>query len=124
MSGKTERVVVVGASQNPERYSHRAIRLLREHGHDVVPVNPALGSILDIPVVPTISAIEGRVDTVTMYVSESVSRSMRDDLIALKPKRVIFNPGAENGELAETLTANGVEVVEGCTLVMLNTGSF
>lgn len=124
MNGKAKRVVVVGASQNPERYSHKAIRLLLEHGHDVVPVNPALGSILDIPVTPTVSAIEGHVDTVTMYVSEAVSKSMRDDLIVLNPRRVIFNPGAENPELAASLQVHGVEVVEACTLVMLKAGSF
>ena len=31
-----ERVVIVGASNNPERYSHRTLLLLRKHGHEVV----------------------------------------------------------------------------------------
>lgn len=35
-----------------------------------------------------------------------------------------MNPGAENFALAEKAEAAGIEVVEGCTLVMLQTGEF
>jgi hypothetical protein len=42
----------------------------------------------------------------------------------MKPKRIIFNPGAENRAFGEKLEKAGVEVVEACTLVMLHMGQY
>lgn len=121
---KTERVVIVGASDNPGRYSHKALLLLSRHGHEVVPVHPLLAEIEGIKVASDLSAITGKVDTVTMYVGPAISSGMRDKLIALKPRRVIFNPGAENATLVEALAEVGIVCVEACTLVLLTTGQF
>lgn len=120
----TERVVIVGASDNPERYSHRALLLLRKHGHDVVPVHPKLAEIEGVPVIADLSLITGPVETVTLYVGAAISAGLTDKLVALKPRRVIFNPGAENAALAKELAKAGIECEEACTLVQLNTGQF
>ena len=122
MNKKT--VVIIGASNNPERYSHRALLLLRKHGHEVVPVHPKLAEIEGIPVVADLGLISGPVDTVTMYVGAAISSGLQDKLIALKPRRIIFNPGAENASLADALQKAGIACEEACTLVLLNTGQF
>ncbi len=119
-----QRVVIVGASDNPARYSHRALLLLRKHGHDVVPVHPKLVEIEGIPVVAHLSLIENPVDTVTMYVGRAISAGLQDKLISLKPRRIIFNPGAENATLADALQKAGIACEEACTLVLLNSGQF
>ncbi len=119
-----ERVVIIGASDNPERYSHRALLLLRKHGHEVIPVHPRLAEIEGIPVVADVSLISGPVDTVTMYVGAAISAGLQEKLIALKPGRVIFNPGAENASLADALQKAGIACEDACTLVLLNTGQF
>ncbi|MCF7784648.1 MAG: CoA-binding protein [Prosthecobacter sp.] len=119
-----ERVVIIGASNNPERYSHRALLLLQKHGHEVVPVHPKLAEIEGIPVVADVGLISGPVDTVTMYVGPAISSGLQDKLIALKPGRVIFNPGAENASLADALQKAGIACEEACTLVLLNTGQY
>ena len=121
---QTERVVIIGASDNPERYSHQAQLLLRQHGHEVVPVHPKLAEIEGVPVVADVSAISGPVDTVTLYVGPQISLTLKDKLIALKPRRVIFNPGTENAALEEALTNSGIVCEEACTLVLLRTGQF
>ncbi len=121
---QTERVVIIGASDNPERYSHQAQLLLRQHGHEVVPVHPKLAEIEGVPVVADVSAISGPVDTVTLYVGPQISLTLKDKLIALKPRRVIFNPGTENAALEEALTNAGIACEEACTLVLLRTGQF
>ncbi len=120
----TQRVVIIGASNNPERYSHRALLLLRKHGHEVVPVHLKLTEIEGIAVVADLSAITSPVDTVTMYVGAAISNGLKEKLIALKPQRVIFNPGAENTALADALQNAGIACEEACTLVLLNTGQF
>ena len=124
MEKTKQRVVVIGASPKPHRYSNRAVALLIEHGHEVIPVNPAAKVIHGIPVVKHITDITGHVDTVTLYVSAAVSNSIHQDLQRLHPDRVIFNPGSENPALRRALESTGIATEEACTLVLLKTNQF
>ena len=123
-SVNSERVAILGASPDPDRYAFKAQRLLKEFGHRVVPVNPRENTIDGDAAVDSIGAIEGAVDTLTMYVRPAVSNDYREQILALKPARVIFNPGTENPELQRALSAAGIDCLEACTLVMLRTGQF
>lgn len=121
----SETVAVLGASPKPERYSNKAIRMLREYGHTVLPVNPAQQEIEGIRVLPNVDALpQGQVDTVTMYLSPQHSANLLPGLLRLQPKRVIFNPGAENPALERGLEKAGITVEEACTLVLLRTGQY
>ena len=124
MEERKQRVVVIGASAKPERYSNRAVRLLMQHGHDVVPVNPANSVIEGLPVVASLEAVTGHVDTATLYLSAQRSSPLADSIVDLHPERVIFNPGAENPGLQAKLEAHGIRTEEACTLVLLNTAQF
>ena len=118
------RVAILGASANPERYSNRALRMLLEYGHEAIPVHPALAEIEGIPVHPSLSQIEGPVDTLTLYVNPAVSEPLANDILALRPGRVIFNPGTESQALKEALESAGIPTQEACTLVLLSTDQF
>ena len=124
MNSSPQRVVILGASDKPERYAHKAQMALLHHGHAVVPVHPRLKEIEGQAVVPDLSEVTGPVDTVTMYVGPAISAGLAEKLVALKPTRVIFNPGAENAELSDKLTAAGIQTEEACTLVLLATDQF
>lgn len=115
---------VLGASPKSDRYSNKAIRMLRDYGHEVIPVHPTLKQIEGLNVVASINAIQQPVDTLTLYVGPDRSEAMTADILALRPRRVIMNPGSESDNLKVKLSEAGVEVVEGCTLVMLRTGQF
>lgn len=117
-------VVVLGASDKPERYSNRAVRLLQQHGYTVIPVHPALATVEGLAVLPDLHAVSGVVDTLTVYVSPGIGATLLREMLALKPRRVVFNPGSEAPALFPALRTAGIEVVENCTLVMLNLGSF
>lgn len=119
-----ETVAVLGASPKPERYSNQAVRLLRQYGHEVIPVNPAQREIAGLPVAAALAAITQPVDTVTVYVSPGHLEPLVDGLLALKPRRVIFNPGAEHPSVAARLEKAGIATEEACTLVLLRTGQF
>lgn len=121
---QSQTVVVLGASNKPDRYANKAQKLLRQHGHTVIPVHPTLADIDGIPVVPSLSAIQQPVDTVTMYVGPDRSAALVDALVALQPKRVIFNPGSESVLLEQRLQAAGIAFEQACTLVLLNTDQF
>lgn len=122
--GKTENVVVLGASSNPERYSHRAVTLLKECGHRVIPVHPDEVTIDGTPVANDLGSVEVPVDTVTVYVNPERGAELSDGIIALGPKRVILNPGAESQLLERKLREHGIGVERACTLVLLSTGQF
>jgi predicted CoA-binding protein len=117
-------VAVLGASNNPDRYSNMAVRRLRDAGHNVIPVNPALEEIEGFPVAKSLGDIVDPVDTLTLYVGPQCSLPMIDAILRLAPKRVIFNPGTESAELAAALDRANIPHVEACTLVMLQTGQF
>jgi predicted CoA-binding protein len=117
-------VAVLGASANPDRYSNMAVRRLREAGHRVIPVNPALEVIEGLPVAKSLGGIAEPVDTLTLYVGPQRSAPMTEDILRLAPKRVIFNPGTESPELATALDQANIPHLEACTLVLLQTGQF
>jgi predicted CoA-binding protein len=124
MPVKTERVAVLGASKKPDRYSNKAVLLLKEHGHTVVPVHPVEKQIEGLNVAPSLREVGGSVDTLTVYVGPQHIGPLIDEIVALKPGRVILNPGTESPELESALTENGIPYLEACTLVLLKTGQF
>ena len=117
-------VAVLGASCKPERYSHKAMRMLREHGHRAVPINPAFDEILGEKCYKRLADVPDKIDTVTMYLGKARSDPLVNEIVDLAPRRIIMNPGAENFALAAKAEDAGIEVVEGCTLVMLRSGEF
>jgi predicted CoA-binding protein len=117
-------VAVLGASPNEERYSFKAVRMLKEHGFQPIPVHPRGHTVDGVEGLKSLSDIDKNVDTLTLYVNSMISSQKLDEILALKPRRVIFNPGAENGDLERKLIDAGIEVVEACTLVMLRTDQF
>jgi uncharacterized protein len=116
--------MILGASSKPDRYANKAQQLLKEHGHTTLPVNPAETEILGDPVIKNLSDYQGELDTVTVYLRPERLQPLVDELIAMKPKRVIFNPGTENSQLQSRIAAAGIEVEEACTLVLLRSGQY
>jgi len=121
---KKQNVVVLGASNKTHRFSYRAVKLLQDYGHEVIPVHPRHGEINGVAVVADLNQISQPVDTLTLYVGEDHSRLLIDKIVALKPRRVIFNPGTASDELENKLNATGIAYRHGCTLVMLESGGF
>jgi predicted CoA-binding protein len=117
-------VVVLGATPNPDRYAFRAMQALLRHGHHAIPVNPAVPEVLGQPCKKKIGDVTEPIDTLTMYVGAARSEPLIPEILAAKPRRIIFNPGAENDRLATEAEKEGIEVVHGCTLVMLQDGTF
>ena len=121
---KRENVAVLGASSNPERYSNMAVRMLTAHGHRVIPVNPALKEVEGLPCRPGLNGVEKRIDTLTVYLKPALTEPMIDDIVALRPGRVILNPGSESEPLEAALRKEGIAVERACTLVLLRTGQY
>lgn len=123
MAAQQKKTLVLGASDNPSRYSYLAIQRLKEHGHPVVAIGkrPTVASGVNIG---TEKTPEQGVDTVTLYLNPDHQKDYYNYILSLKPKRIIFNPGTENQELAQLAAKNQIQPMEACTLVLLSTGQY
>jgi predicted CoA-binding protein len=122
---KSKLTLVVGATDNPERYAYRAADLLQANGVPFIPIGIKKGmvfgeEILDLRLKPALKEIH----TITLYLGPSNQVEWMDYLIGLRPKRIIFNPGTENFNFFSKAKSEGIEALEACTLVMLTTGQF
>ena len=118
------KVAVLGASPKPDRFSFKAVHMLKEYGFKPIPVHPAGHTVDGVAGLKSLDDIKESIDTLTMYVNAKISDQQAEQIFRLNPRRVIFNPGAENEELAQKLEDAGIEVVRNCTLVMLNSGLY
>lgn len=120
MKNKT---LVIGASENPTRYSNRALKALSQKGHDIIAVGKQKGQVESIEINTDVSSTTD-IDTVTLYINPQLQKHYENFLIDLNPRRVIFNPGTENTELQNRLEDHGIETLSACTLVLLATNQY
>ncbi|PRD51309.1 CoA-binding protein [Sphingobacterium gobiense] len=118
-----KKTLIVGASTNPARYAYLVANKLVRKGYPIVNVGRKEGKVAGIPI-ETTGTIHTDIDTITLYVGPQNQSVYYDYILQTKPKRVIFNPGTENEELKQKLEEAGIEAVEACTLVMLNTEQY
>jgi len=121
MDGK--KTLVLGASDNPSRYSYLAIHRLRNHDHPVVAIGRKHSFVSDVEINTEKKQFDN-IDTVTIYMNPNHQQEYYDYILSLQPKRIIFNPGAENNELELLAKKNGIISIEACTLVMLSTNQY
>ena len=118
-----KKTLVLGASDNPSRYSYLAIQRLKKYGHPVAALGKKHTWVDDIEIEKEKKQFDG-IDTVTLYLNPLHQQEYYDYIISLKPKRIIFNPGAENDELADLARQNNILPMEACTLVLLSTNQY
>ncbi len=120
MSKKT---LVLGASLKPNRYSNYAIQRLAANNVETVAFGLRKGEISGITIDTELINYQD-IHTVTLYLNPKRQQEYYDYIVALKPKRVLFNPGTENPELYEILKTHNIAFEEACTLVLLSTQQY
>ena len=118
-----KKTLIIGASENPERYSYLAINRLSKYGHEVVAISHKSGEVFGVKFETEKKAFKG-IDTVSLYINANIQKEYYDYIVSLHPKRIIFNPGTENNELSALAKANGIHPQAFCTLVLLSTGQY
>jgi uncharacterized protein len=116
--------LVLGASARPERFSYEAIRSLQKYNIPVIALGRRDADLGDIRIRKGIPDDITGVHTVTLYMSAKNQEDYYSFIFSLKPKRIIFNPGTINSELAKMAMQKGIQVVNECMLVMLNKGIY
>lgn len=115
--------LVLGASPDPERYSNLAIRALLRQGQRVYALGRHEGGVEGVPIQPSFPK-DTAIDTITLYLNPKAQEAYYTDILQARPRRIIFNPGAENPELARLARQQGIQTRNACTLVLLSTGQF
>lgn len=117
------KTLVLGASENKQRYSNIAMNMLKDYQHEVVAVGNRSGEVNGIPFSKDKKDFQD-VDTVTLYLGPQNQADYFDYVDSLNPRRVIFNPGTENPDWMDHLQKRGIETEVACTLVLLRTNQY
>jgi uncharacterized protein len=120
---ETKKTLILGASPQPDRYAHQAAERLTAAGHPIVNVGRQPGTAGGQPIHTDQPALAD-LHTVTLYVAAAHQPALYAYILGLKPRRLIFNPGTENPELAQLAQQAGIDPWEACTLVLLATGQY
>ncbi len=116
--------LVIGASDKPDRYAYKVAMGLISRGYQVVLFGIKPGEVMGVKFVTEFPTQIDDLDTVTLYINPTVQENYYAKILALKPRRIIFNPGTENPEFEKMCEDQGIEVQESCNLVMLSTGQY
>lgn len=122
-----KKTLIIGATTNPDRTAYQAAGMLKDRGHEFVPVGIKEGDLFGQKILMKDQLTDfssGPIDTVTLYVRAELQKDWYEDILLMRPKRVIFNPGTENQEFQEKLSDAGIEPLMACTLVLLSTGQY
>ena len=117
------KTLVLGASLKPNRYSYITIKRLIEKNYEVEAIGLKRGTVNGVLIATEKIDFKG-IDTVTLYLNPKNQLEYYNYIIALQPRRVIFNPGAENDEFVNLLEENNINAEIACTLVLLSTNQY
>jgi predicted CoA-binding protein len=117
------KIVVLGASPDPTRFSHMAVRALLQHGYEVVAIGSRNGHIGDLPVIVGTPPLE-EVEKIILYVNPSIQEKYYEYILSLHPQEILFNPGTENTVLAHLAIERNIEIRYDCALMLIDANVF
>jgi uncharacterized protein len=111
-------VAVIGASDDPEKFSNKSQRAHAAIGYEVYPVSPKGGVIEGRQVYKSIDEFPvGPLDRVTMYVRPEVGITLLDAIAKKGCNELWLNPGTDSPELITKAQELGLLPIVACSLV-------
>ncbi|HXI36484.1 MAG TPA: CoA-binding protein [Burkholderiales bacterium] len=108
---KARTIAVVGLSPRPERPSHRIARRLQDWGYRIIPVRPALDSVLGEKAYARLRDVPVPVDIVDVFRAASTLEGIVDECIELRLPALWIQLGIVNEPAAERARAAGIFTV-------------
>ena len=110
---ETRTIAMVGASDRPDRPSHRVMQTLQAHGYRVIPVNPQITGehIHGEFVFRDLNQLGDPIDLVDIFRNSAAAGEAVDQAIAAGAKAVWMQLGVINEEAAARAEAAGLKVV-------------
>jgi uncharacterized protein len=119
------RIAVVGASDDQRNFGRTVYTALRDHGYDVVAVNPNAEAVAGDPCHPEIAAVPGSIDGAVVMVNQDRAADVVRACATAGVRRVwlfqgIGAQGAVSDEAVQLCRDHDIEVVAGaCPLMFL-----
>ena len=110
-------VAIIGASQDRRKYGNKAVRAYHDNGYRVYPINPNEEEVEGLRTYPTIDAVPGEIDYVSLYVPPAVGIKLLPAIAAKGPKELWLNPGSESDELVEAAADLHLRTILACSIV-------
>jgi len=112
-------IAILGASADRSKYGNKAVRAFLARGYTVYPVNPKGGEIEGLSAVKSLAEIPAdvKLDRISLYLPPPIGLKTLPEIAARKPGELWLNPGSESDELVEAADKQGLNVVQGCSIV-------
>ncbi len=105
-------VAVVGASNDPEKYSHEVGSYLKEQGYRIIPVNPTEEEVLGERAYDTVDQVPEEVDVVEVFLPAEKTPQIAQDAVRAGAKVLWLQEGIENQEARQIAEEGGLAYVE------------
>ena len=105
-------IAVVGASNDPEKYSHEVASYLMEQGYRIIPVNPSEEEVLGERAYDTVDQIPERVDVVDVFLPPEKTPEIAEDAVQAGAKALWLQEGIENEQTRQIAEEGGLAYVE------------
>ena len=109
---KTVKIVAsVGVSSSDEKPSYWIFDYLKNHGYNMIPVNPTAAEIHGEKVYPDLASIPNKVDVVQVFRKSEDVPPVVEQAIKIGAKVVWMQEGIQNLDAARKAEAAGLQVV-------------
>ena len=105
-------IAVVGLSANPQKDSHKVAAYLKNHGYQIIPVNPAADEILGEKSYPDLKSIPESVDIVDVFRRPEFLPEIAKQAVAIHAKALWMQVGVTSEDAANTARQAGLTVIE------------
>ena len=107
----SKNIAVVGLSDSPLRPSYGVSAYMQTHGYKIIPVNPAIRGALGEKAVPSLSAVQEKIDIVDVFRRSEYVAEVVDEAIRLKVPAIWLQEGVVDEAAAEKARKAGIQVV-------------
>ena len=113
-----KKFAVVGSFRNESKYAYRILKMLKNKGYEVYPVNPHLEKVEDLKCYPSVKDIPGKVDVVDVVMPPEVTEKIVRDCKENGITKIWLQPGAESEAIIKFCKENRIDVIYGlCVMI-------
>jgi predicted CoA-binding protein len=111
-------IAVVGLSDNPDKPSHSVSAYMKKHGYRILPVNPAVETVLGEPSYGSLAELPEKPDVVDVFRLPNAIPAIVEEMITLGLRNLWVQQGIVNEAAAAHAEQNGIRVVmDRCIMV-------
>ena len=125
MKSDKTKTLVIGASEKPDRYSNKLVRLLQQMDIPHLALGYKEGKIGSTSIQTHLTQDEqASIDTISLYLNPKRQEDYYSLILQINPDRIIYNPGTENSILMDLAKNHNIKNEIACSLVLLRTGQW